>query len=116
MKNYGMTVVGKHTVVCVRLNASSIDAKYLEAKFPDLLYDYYEYRGKGIVRIEGCVLNREDFHTHYEYAKARAQMDDVSAKMMLLERDIWLRENNLMRGTINGEEGYFGIEGLDDVL
>jgi hypothetical protein len=113
MKNYGITFIGKHTVVCVRLNVSSIDTKYMEDKFPDLLYNYYEYRGVDIVRIEGCVKNTEDFHTHYEYAKTKVEHARLSSKMDRLEEDLLIRKKGLIRATIDGIKTYVKF---DDIL
>lgn len=111
MKNYGITFVGKHTVVCLKLNVSSIDTKYMEEKFPDLIYNYYTYKGRDIVRLEGCVRNTEDFHLHYDYAKARANSDDDLHRLedMIRERK---RTKGFIRATIDGIKTYVKIDNI----
>jgi hypothetical protein len=96
MKNYGITFIGKHTVVCVRLNVSSIDTKYMEERFPDLMYNYYSYRGRDMVKIEGCVKNTEAFHTHYEYAKVKVQLSELEEKMNYLQGRLYRHGKGLI--------------------
>lgn len=112
MKNYGITFIGKHTVVCLRLNVSSIDTKYMEERFPDLIYDYYSYMGRDVVRLEGCVKNTEDFHLHYDYAKARAKANHADLHRledMIRERK---RTKGFIRATINGVKSLVKIDNI----
>lgn len=115
MKNYGMTTVGKHTVVCVVLNASSIDVEYLRGRFPDLLIDEYVRwdNDQRKVRVEGCVMNKEDFHVHYYYAKARATKHLNMERYERALRDVQFSEElvkaNGIRGIIDGVKGIFKL-------
>lgn len=116
MRNYGITSVGKHTVVCVVLNASSIDVKYLEDKFPDLLITRYKPSSSNVekVRIEGCVLNRSNFHVNYHHAKARATKHENWARYERTLRDVKFNEmlvrTNRVRGIIHGVKVLLKLE------
>ena len=112
MKNYGITTVGKHTVVCLVLNASSIDVKYLGERFPDLLIteyvpndSYTRKRYEPRVRIEGCVLNKDDFYAHYEFAKVSMGLREMQQRYDSALKNVEFAEMEYtQKGTIDGKE------------
>lgn len=110
---YGIESVGKHTVVMLVLNESSVDLDYLLEKFSDdLVVNTYEWKGINRVRIEGCVRNEDDFMRHYEYSKflaKRRKLDIEAGYFQDLLRDHEMHQQGMIKGTVDGIKGWFKL-------
>ena len=111
--NYGIQSVGKHTVVMLVLNESTLDLDYLLEKFSDdLVVSSYEWKGTDRVRIEGCVRNEDDFMVHYEYAKflaKRRKLDIEASYFQAMLRDHEMHQQGMIKGTVDGIKGWFKL-------
>lgn len=111
--NYGIQIVGKHTIVMLVLNESTIDLDYLLQRFyDDLVVTSYQWKGVDKVRIEGCVRNEDDFMVHYEYAKFLAKqvkLDEEARHFQNLLADLKMHQQGFVRGTVDGIKGWFKL-------
>ena len=110
---YGIESVGKHTVVMLVLNESTIDLDYLLQRFyDDLVVTTYHWKGVDRVRIEGCVRNEDDFMVHYEYAKflaKKSKLDQEAMHFLDLLEDHKMHQQGFVKGTVDGIKGWFKL-------
>ena len=110
---YGIESVGKHTVVMLVLNESTIDLDYLLEKFSDdLVVNTYHWKGVDRVRIEGCVRNEDNFMVYYEYAKFLAKkhkLDEEADYLHDLLRDHEMHQQGMIKGTVDGIKSWLWL-------